>query len=125
MLAQFGSNTPCRWTKIAGGSTEYNTHTHPHPRIYPASTVTSQNLLVMFGGCLSGGEYAGPCPSRDGWIYSVEKKYVLCFFLTRANTILASGTGLLMVLVNLSLVVWSMLPKMRFFSGEEVTGLDK
>ena len=45
-------------------------HGYPHARAFAASAMVSEDELLVFGGCLSGGFSGGPCPSRDSWVYS-------------------------------------------------------
>jgi hypothetical protein len=44
--------------------------TYPHAREFASSAMLSEDELLVFGGCLSGGLSGGPCPSRDSWVYS-------------------------------------------------------
>eukprot|EP01127_Copromyxa_protea_P007369 TRINITY_DN17279_c0_g1_i1.p1 TRINITY_DN17279_c0_g1~~TRINITY_DN17279_c0_g1_i1.p1 ORF type:complete len:585 (+),score=109.25 TRINITY_DN17279_c0_g1_i1:3-1757(+) len=71
-LVNTGINTDAlAWQHVGGGSTEYSPE-HPHPRTFAAGTVTPTRNLVMYGGCLSSNGHAGPCPSRDAWVYTIQ-----------------------------------------------------
>ncbi|XP_067654309.1 uncharacterized protein [Haliotis asinina] len=47
---------------------------YPHARCLHASTTISNDELVIFGGCLSGGGSGGPCPSGDSWLFDNRLK---------------------------------------------------
>ena len=49
----------------------------PHARKSAAGSTSSE--LVMFGGCLSGTQVVGPCPSRDSWRFNYETRCARCF----------------------------------------------
>lgn len=46
----------------------------PHGRYQQAGAVVSRDLLLIYGGCLSGGASGGPCPSSDSWLYNVQSR---------------------------------------------------
>jgi len=41
----------------------------PHARYGQSSAMVASDILLMFGGCLSGKYTGGPCPSSDSWLY--------------------------------------------------------
>lgn len=64
-----------KWYKEFGrGNHPYNP-TYPHARRYHAGAVISDDELVIFGGCLTGGRTGGPCPSGDSWLYDRRRRY--------------------------------------------------
>ncbi|KAL5006596.1 hypothetical protein ScPMuIL_015402 [Solemya velum] len=42
---------------------------YPHARSFHAGTMVDSDILLIFGGCLTGGGSGGPCPSGDSWIF--------------------------------------------------------
>eukprot|EP01064_Diplonema_japonicum_P028918 TRINITY_DN454_c1_g1_i1.p1 TRINITY_DN454_c1_g1~~TRINITY_DN454_c1_g1_i1.p1 ORF type:complete len:547 (+),score=114.30 TRINITY_DN454_c1_g1_i1:45-1685(+) len=61
--------TTNEWTRVHDEDSEYSLDT-PHPRCLASGVTNAAGNLFMFGGCLSGGETGGPCPSHDSWCYS-------------------------------------------------------
>eukprot|EP01135_Chromosphaera_perkinsii_P007995 Nk52_evm67s1073 gene=Nk52_evmTU67s1073 len=57
------------WTKTFDGTNPYNPSL-PHARCLFGSSMVDTHKLVLYGGCLSGGGSAGPCPSQDSWVYT-------------------------------------------------------
>lgn len=55
------------YTDFLAGPYGFN---YPHAREFASSAMVSEDELLVFGGCLSGGFTGGPCPSRDSWVYS-------------------------------------------------------
>lgn len=56
------------WKEIFKGTSEYNPSA-PHARCLGAGTITRDFEIILFGGCLTGGNSGGPCPSNDGWVF--------------------------------------------------------
>lgn len=56
-------------TRFCEGYCHPYTPTYPHARCLHSGSVVDANRLVIYGGCLSGGETGGPCPSGDSWIF--------------------------------------------------------
>ncbi|KAG2454844.1 hypothetical protein HYH02_000676 [Chlamydomonas schloesseri] len=57
-----------RWVLVHGSINSYNPAA-PHARCIVSSTVTSDEHLVMYGGCAQNGGTGGPCPARDAWTF--------------------------------------------------------
>lgn len=56
------------WDEASSGSNNYNPK-HPHGRFEHSGAMVSKNILVLFGGCLTGQGTGGPCPSDDSWTF--------------------------------------------------------
>lgn len=56
-------------TRFCEGYCHPYTPTYPHARCLHSGSVVDADRLVIYGGCLSGGETGGPCPSGDSWIF--------------------------------------------------------
>ncbi|XP_064600894.1 uncharacterized protein LOC135467064 [Liolophura sinensis] len=48
--------------------------TYPHARCLHSGVMVNSEELVIFGGCLTGGGVAGPCPSGDSWLFDGRSK---------------------------------------------------
>ncbi|KXZ46805.1 hypothetical protein GPECTOR_40g539 [Gonium pectorale] len=57
-----------RWVLTHGPINSYSP-SGPHARCIVSSTVTTDERLVLYGGCAQNGGTGGPCPSRDAWVY--------------------------------------------------------
>eukprot|EP00117_Sycon_ciliatum_P029402 scpid58184/ scgid23421/ len=55
-----------RWYTEFGGTNPYSA-TLPKPRCLQGGTMVTPDETVLYGGCLSGGQSGGPCPSVDSW----------------------------------------------------------
>ncbi|KAG2440090.1 hypothetical protein HXX76_004204 [Chlamydomonas incerta] len=57
-----------RWVLVHGSINSYDP-TGPHARCIVSSTVTSDERLILYGGCAQNGGTGGPCPARDAWAF--------------------------------------------------------
>lgn len=63
-------------TRFCEGYCHPYTPEYPHARCLHSGSVVGADRLVIFGGCLSGGETGGACPSGDSWIFrNSEQKW--------------------------------------------------
>lgn len=56
-------------TRFCEGNCHPYAPTYPHARCLHSGSLVDPDRLVIYGGCLSGGETGGPCPSGDSWIF--------------------------------------------------------
>lgn len=61
------------WTEIFPDKSSYS-YGHPNSRCLHSGTMVAEDLLLMYGGCLSGGMTGGACPAFDSWMFSTSKQ---------------------------------------------------
>ncbi|CAF1224830.1 unnamed protein product, partial [Didymodactylos carnosus] len=45
---------------------------YAHARYGHSTTMLTNNLMLLYGGCLSGYGKGGPCPSKDTWLLNID-----------------------------------------------------
>lgn len=55
-----------RWEEVCGEVNQYDPY-KPHARCLVGTTAVSATSLFMYGGCATGGQAIGNCPSQEGW----------------------------------------------------------
>ena len=61
------------WNEIMPDRNAYHFN-HPSPRCIHSGTMIASDRHLIYGGCLSGGQTGGACPSMDSWILSSSKR---------------------------------------------------
>jgi hypothetical protein len=67
----FTRPTTAAWTTLwdnPSSGNQFNPLT-PHGRCLQGSAVVSENVMVIYGGCMRGGSGGGPCPTNDAWSF--------------------------------------------------------
>lgn len=61
------------WEEAFGDESSY-IYGHPNARCLAAGTMVDEDKLLMYGGCLTGGQTGGACPAFDSWLFDGKKK---------------------------------------------------